>query len=185
MQSVGADLKLSPRGTVSKISPQGMANTGTDSKFSPRAMGSTGADFKLSPKGMANTGTDSKLSPRGTVVVGTDSQVSPRGLTENVRRPLETLKQNVIATGRRQSCLDSDVEKSDDRRFRVVLQEKDKQLMFLEQQLLITQARVEELQAGSDKFKRQEREAKKTLSSKESDLRRQTVALKQTNDKEC
>ena len=102
---------------------------------------------------------------------------------ENVRRPLEPLKQNVLATGRRPSCSDLDVDKSEARRFKLVLQEKDKQLVFLEQQLLITQSRVEELQVGSDKHKRQEREAKKTLSSKESHLRRQTVALKHTNDK--
>ena len=102
---------------------------------------------------------------------------------ENVRRPLEPLKQNVLATGRRPSCSDLDVDKSEARRLKLVLQEKDKQLVFLEQQLLITQSRVEELQVGSDKHKRQEREAKKTLSSKESHLRRQTVALKHTTDK--
>ena len=133
-------------------------------------------DLKISPRGMAQIGLDSQLTPRGT---DNGSNIQ----SENVRKPLETLKQNVIATGRRHSIIDLDVEKSDARRSRVLLQEKDKQLMFLEQQLLITQARVEELQAGSDKSKRQEREAKKVLSSRESDLRRQTVALKQTNDK--
>ena len=102
---------------------------------------------------------------------------------ENIRRPLEPLKQNVLSLGRRPSCSDFDLDKSEARRYKLVLQEKDKQLVFLEQQLLITQSRVEELQVGSDKHKRQEREAKKSLSSKESHLRRQTIALKHTNDK--
>lgn len=52
-----------------------------------------------------------------------------------------------------------------------------------EQQLLLSQSQVQTLQQGSDKHKRQERAAKQALSARESSLKRQSVALKYTNDK--
>jgi hypothetical protein len=100
------------------------------------------------------------------------------------RKPLETIKQTIPVVGRRSSSLIApDADKTEVRKLKMTMAEKDKQLSFLEQQLLISQAHVEELLAGSEKHKRQEREAKKDLSSKETHLRRQTVALKHSDDK--
>jgi hypothetical protein len=100
------------------------------------------------------------------------------------RKPLETIKQTIPVVGRRSSSLIApDADKTEVRKLKMTMAEKDKQLSFLEQQLLLSQAQVEELLAGSEKHKRQEREAKKDLSSKETHLRRQTVALKHSDDK--
>lgn len=110
------------------------------------------------------------------------TEVSSAGTMK--RKPLETLKQIIpVAVRRSSSLLAPDADKADVRKLKITVAEKDKQLSFLEQQLLIAQAHVEELLAGSEKHKRQEREAKKDLSSKETHLRRQTVALKHSDDK--
>jgi hypothetical protein len=110
------------------------------------------------------------------------TEISPAGTMK--RKSLETIKQTTPIVARRTSSLIApDADKTEVRKLKMTMTEKDKQLSFLEQQLLISQAHVEELLAGSEKHKRQEREAKKNLSSKETHLRRQAVALKHSDDK--
>lgn len=71
-----------------------------------------------------------------------------------------------------------ETEKLDARKLKVSLLEKEKRLAFVEQQLSISQAHIEELKSESEKHKRVEREAKKSLFVKDSHLRRQTLELK-------
>lgn len=114
-----------------------------------------------------------------------EENIEPLLNSSSSRKALEPISANGVnktALRKRQSSIGFDSSNCS-KRLTVLLAEKEKQLTNLEQRLLISQSEVQELQAGSDKFKRQEREAKKALSSRESHLKRQSVALKYTNDK--
>lgn len=115
----------------------------------------------------------------------------------NNRKPLETIKQNTLKS-RRQSIIGSDDSTLKSRRqssviavdadncskrLKVLLAEKEKNLTFLEKELTLSQSKVEELQITSERHKRNALEAKKILSTHESNLKRQTVTLKYTNDR--
>jgi chromosome segregation ATPase len=71
----------------------------------------------------------------------------------------------------------------EDRRFQKTLQEKDRQISALQKQLLLANDRAHDLLAESEKIKRQEREAKRLLSSKETSAKRQMILLKQAEDR--
>ena len=94
------------------------------------------------------------------------------------KRTPEVTRSPPITLRRGPSLGGVETEKLDTRKLKITLLEKEKQLAFLEQQLSISQAHIEELKSESEKHKRTEREAKKTLSVKDSHLRRQTLELK-------
>jgi hypothetical protein len=112
------------------------------------------------------------------------------------RKPLEIIKQNTLKSRRQSSIgLDDNVIKSRrqssvivdadncSKRLKVLLAEKEKNLTFLEKELTLSQSKVEELQITSERHKRNALEAKKGLATHESNLKRQTVTLKYTNDR--
>lgn len=103
------------------------------------------------------------------------AEVSPNGTK---KRTPDTTKIPPSTLRRAPSLGVAEPEKLDARKLKISLLEKEKQLAFLEQQLSISQAHTEELKAESEKHKREEREAKKTLFAKDSHLRRQTLELK-------
>eukprot|EP01036_Dinobryon_divergens_P024619 gene24619-33087_t len=61
------------------------------------------------------------------------------------------------------------------RRLKVILSEKDRQLASLQHMLQLSQAAVQDLQVAAEKHKRNELEARKTLSAKETYCRRQSA----------
>lgn len=116
------------------------------------------------------------------------NEISPRAMSTdensvlmNNRKPLKVIEQNTLKS-RRQSSVGFDADNCS-KRLKVLLQEKEKHLTFLEKELSVSQSKVEELQVSSERHKRNEREAKKILATHESSLKRQTVTLKYTNDR--
>lgn len=76
--------------------------------------------------------------------------------------------------------------KSDDssnKQYKIVMQEKDKQLIYLQQQLLLANNQIQELQNDNNIRKQRENDIKKQLYSRDTVNRRNSIALKFTQDK--